>query len=64
MTRQRFRDDEDNIIEYGETIFDDREADDPEDIAAERAFWHNRAGSDGWAPSDFDYDPLSRRGFE
>jgi hypothetical protein len=24
----------------------------------------NRPGSDGWAPADFVYDPLSKRGFE
>ena len=53
-------------VEDGDILFDD---DGPEPLSQEEldeeaAFWFNRPGSDGFAPADFVYDPLSRKGFE
>jgi len=29
----------------------------------DKEYWHNRQQG-AWAPADFEYDPLSKRGFE
>ena len=49
---------------------DERDEDDGDYLAEkqlaaieDREYWHNRQQG-AWAPADFEYDPLSKRGFE
>lgn len=50
--------------EDGDGPFDGPEPLTKEELTEEASFWYNRVQSNGFSASDFDYDPLSRRGFE